>query len=231
MVHGMKKVGIAFVVVLILLTLGAIGTVGVKAFMRGYQKSRSAPADMGTRPWTDQVTLAKLITIDVPYPLKPQALPIDEESKALIAESVHYSYEGKVIAIVAGFASYKEEVEIDLNAGAEAGVADLGARPGFKVEGSKKGETSVLGNPAVEIHAEGAMRGLPFDYRGLYFTSYGRFFQLVFLAPKDDAEATASWRRMRDSIRVEKPAAKVAPVEAGKLGLPPGMKPRGAVKE
>ncbi len=228
MVAAMKKVGIAFVVILVLLTLGGIGTVGVKAFMRGYQKGKAVPADLATRAWPDQVKLGNVVTMDVPFPLQVQEVPIDAETRALIAETTHYTKQQGLIVVLAGFASYKEEMEMDLNAAADGAISEMGTRPGFKISGSKKSDTKILGNPAVETLAEGSLQGAPIEFRGLYFTSYGRFFQTGFLAPKDSEPATAAWRRMKESIRVDKPEGKVAPAEPG--GLPAGMRPRGAGK-
>lgn len=224
----MKKVvvGAALVFGLILLALlGLGGKAFYDGFMKGYRNS-GIPADFATRPWNDSVELGTALVVPTPYKLSRTDLPVDAEARKLIREAVNYSGKEGSMFFLCGMVTYQDDVELDLDAAAEAGATGMSAQPGFKVLGSTKTETTMLGNRAIEVLAHGSALGRDFHLRAIYFAYYGRFVQVMFLAPKDNAPAAAAWERVKQGIAPKAKSATLGGNVGENGGLPSGMRPR-----
>lgn len=160
---------------------------------------------MSTRPWTDKIILADEMVVDTPFKLTPTELRIPEEKRELISDLRSYFGKRKDVSVLTAMFSYHPGVTLNLDAAVDGALESMRAVPGTKSVDSVKRDTMALGDGGIEMEARITQNGEPLEMHGIFILRQRRLYQLIFVAPVKHKERTATWERMKSSVRFVSP--------------------------
>ena len=154
------------------------------------------------QPWVTQAFDSTDYVFDVPWPLQPTSLDFPPAAARAMALSTVLNHEADGLHVMAMHISFLPRVAGNLEGAADGSVNNMRTIPGtISVHGSKH-PTTILGQPAFDIEARiERERGGPLQLYGVVFGGGADLYQVQFIAEADQANARASWKRLRGSFR------------------------------
>jgi hypothetical protein len=161
-------------------------------------------ANIMTRLWIEQA-LVNSISIDVPWPLRREELPIPPELAKQLTRSVTLSRDADGLEMSVSVMTFVSGSPNNLEGAADGMMDNLKEIPGTRTVNRRKRETTVLGARAIDVSARIEQKqGVPLQLRGLVFFYRGDFVQMLLISRFDDDLGATVWERIRDSIRAAK---------------------------
>jgi hypothetical protein len=161
------------------------------------------PADALERPWTATQVGTHGFQLDAPWKLEPVSMPLPSQLAGRLRDPpVYYGHVEDAGGVMAARFPIARDQPADLDGAATGMVEQMRKTPGTRGIESRRRETTLLGERAIEVTSridrEG---GKPLRSVGVMALKNGDLVQVSVMTMDDDPIAERLWSRVRDSVR------------------------------
>lgn len=162
--------------------------------------------DLLTRPWVEQRIGQSDVELDTPWPLRGVSVPLPKDLSGKVSQWTWIGHEAGGLNVMVARVVYATGVAPSLDGAADSMIKTVEAKPEAKTVFPRRSETTVLGQPAIEVEMRIEPKsGSTLLMHGIVVLRGQELIQLMAIAKADQPLADQAWARMRDSTRARQP--------------------------
>lgn len=196
----MNSKPLAVVVGLVAAFAGAF--VARKAFQH-FRREPTVARDILTRPWVKQQIGQSGVGLETPWRLEGLSMPLPKELSGLVSEWTWIGHEADGLNIMAARVRYAPQVVTSLEGAAQGALKNLRAMPGILKVTPQEYDTTLLGQPAIELDARLERKtGEPLRVHAIFGMRGPDLFQVLLISRADQPLGEKVWDKTRATIRL-----------------------------
>jgi len=180
-----------------------VGSVAARSAIQALRAEPAVPQAVLSQAWTKQTLGGKAFSFDSPLPLAFQPVELPESVRSQIREMSSVSGEGQGLNVMGSYMALPAGRTPSLDGAAEGALANVRKTPGTLSVEAKKHETTLAGQPAIEVEAEVRRKDAePLALHIMVASRGEEMYQLMLLHRQDQPTGVGVWRKLLDSVKI-----------------------------